>query len=86
MALLLGLFAWQFEQLTVVIDADVRTCHTKRIPQGNLVCSEYRPTEIVLQCCYYANGAEGVPADENGLRRAWYMAANPPVNLCRTRH
>lgn len=44
--------AWQFEQLTVIIDADFRTCHAQRIPQGNLVCSEYRPAEVVLQCCY----------------------------------
>jgi hypothetical protein len=76
-----GLSAWQFEQLTVIIDADFRTCHTQRIPQGNLVCSEYRSAEVVLRCCYYANGAEGVPPDEKGLRRGWNMAANPLVNL-----
>jgi hypothetical protein len=33
-----------------------------------MICSEYRPAEIILQCCYYANGADGIPADENGLR------------------
>jgi len=64
-----GLSAWQFEQLTVIVDADFHTCHTKRIPQGNLVCREYRPAEVILQYCYYANGAEGVPADEHCLGR-----------------
>ena len=59
--------AWQFEQLTVIIDADFRTCHTQRVPQGNLVCSEYRSPEVVLQCCYQANGAEGVPP----INTAW---------------
>ena len=80
------MYAWQFEQLTVVIDADFNTCHTQRIPQGNLVRSEYRSAEVGLQRCYYANGADGVPADEDGLRRGWNMAANPLVNLRRTRH
>ena len=72
--------AWQFEQLTVIIDADFRACRAQRIPQGNLVCSEYRSAEVVLQRCYYANGAEGVPADENGLRRGglMYDGRNPP--------
>jgi hypothetical protein len=37
------------------------------MPQGNLVCSEYRPAEISLQCCYYANGADGIPAEALGV-------------------
>src|SRR5258708_39943861 len=81
-----GLSARNFEQLTVIIDPDFRTSYAQRIPQRNLVRSEYRSAEIFFQRGDHADGAEGVPTDEHGLCRGWHMAANPLVNLGWTHH
>src|SRR5258708_25160490 len=80
-----GLSARNFEQLTVIIDPDFRTSYAQRIPQRNLVRSEYRSAEVFFQRGDHADGAKSVPADEHGVRRGWHMAANPLVNLGWTR-
>jgi len=69
------------KQLTVIIDSDFRAGRAQGVPQRNLVRGEYRSAEVFFQRVDHANGAEGVPANENSLRRGWHMAANPFVNL-----
>ena len=56
------------------------------MPQRNLVRREYRPAEVFLQRGDHTDRADGVPADEHGLRRGWHVAANPLVDLGWTRH
>jgi len=42
--------------------------------------------EVFFQRGDHAGRADGVTADEHGLRRGWHMAASPLVNLGWTRH
>jgi hypothetical protein len=75
-----GLFTRHFEQLTVIIDSDFRASNAQRVPQRNLVRCEHRPAEVFFQRGDHADGAEGIPADEHGLRGGRHVAADPLVN------
>ena len=81
-----GLPVRQLEQLTIIIDSDLSASHAERMPQGNLVGREYRSAEIFFERGDHADGADGVSADEHGLRGGWHPAANPLVDLGRAGH